>query len=110
MYAAKKRKRGYNQAEVFAEELGKRLDIPMEKKWIRRVWNTVPQKELNYQQRKDNLKGAFQVKTNIVKYKKVLLVDDIYTTGSTIDAVSKVCREAGIANIYFLTVSIGDGL
>lgn len=69
----------------------------------------MPQKELNEKQRKANLKGAFQLKSNIVKYKRVLLVDDIYTTGSTIDAVADCFLEIGIEEIYFLSVCIGEG-
>ena len=109
MYRRKERQRGYNQAEVFARYLSEETGVPMEKKLVRRVKNTVPLKRLNDKQRKDNLKGAFQLETNIVKYSKILLVDDIYTTGSTIDAVAKCFIEAGIEEIYFLTVCIGEG-
>ena len=109
MYAAKQRKRGYNQAEVFAKILGEYLGIPVETQMVLRIKNTVPQKELNDIQRKDNLKGAFQLKTNIVKYRKILLVDDIYTTGSTVDAIARCFQEAGIEEVYFLTVCIGEG-
>lgn len=109
MYPKKKRARGYNQAEIFAKSLGEQLELPVETRLIRRVKNTIPQKELNDKQRKDNLKGAFQLETNIVKYSKILLVDDIYTTGSTVDAMAKCFLEAGIEEIYFLSVCIGEG-
>lgn len=109
MYRRKQRKRGYNQAEVFARALGEEIELPVATKLVKRVKNTIPQKELNDRQRKDNLKGAFQLETNIVKYKKILLVDDIYTTGSTIDAVAKCFLEAGIEEVYFMTVCIGEG-
>lgn len=109
MYRRKQRMRGYNQAEVFAKSLGDYLDLPVDTKLVRRIKNTVPQKELNDIQRKDNLKGAFQLQTNIVKYRKILLVDDIYTTGSTVDAVAKCFLETGIEEVYFLTVCIGEG-
>ncbi len=109
MYESKRRKRGYNQAECFAKSLSRELQIPMESRLIKRVKNTVPQKELNDTQRKDNLKGAFQLQTNIVKYSKILLVDDIYTTGSTMDAVADCLMKAGVAEIYVLSVCIGEG-
>lgn len=109
MFAGKKRSRGYNQAEVFGICLGRETGIPVEKKVVCRVKNTTPQKELNEKQRKDNLKGAFQVRANIVKYKRVLLVDDIYTTGTTINAVAELLRQAGVAEIYFLSICIGEG-
>lgn len=109
MYFWKKRRRGYNQAEVFAKQLGKKLDIPVDTKLVKRIRNTVPQKELNDVQRKSNLKNAFQLATDIVKYKQILLVDDIYTTGSTIDEISGVLLNAGVKNIYYICISIGSG-
>lgn len=109
MYAAKKRLRGYNQAEVFAEALGRESGVPVRKNLAERTRNTIPQKKLNDIDRKKNLKGAFKISQDIVKYKKVLLVDDIYTTGSTIDAVASELKAAGIDKIYFLCISIGQG-
>ena len=108
MYVGKKRLRGYNQAEVFAKCLGVELGLPVEVRLVKRVKNTTPQKELSEKQRKDNLKGAFQVRTNIVKYKKILLVDDIYTTGTT-DAMSECLLERGVEEVFFLSICIGEG-
>ena len=109
LYMGKKRERGYNQAEVFAKCLGKKCNIPVEKNLIKRVRNTIPQKELNEKQRKDNLKGAFQLKSNIVKYNIILLVDDIYTTGATADAVADILKKAGVREVYILSICIGQG-
>ena len=74
-----------------------------------RLDENVSQKELNDVERKINLKKAFQLVPNIVKYRKILIVDDIYTTGSTIDAVAEVLLQAGVDEIYFLCISIGEG-
>ena len=109
MYPRKKRSRGYNQAEVFAKELSRITGIVMENKMVRRLKNTSPLKALSEKQRKDNLKGAFQVDANIVKYSKILLVDDIYTTGTTVDAVAEVLQKAGVKEVYFLSICIGEG-
>ena len=109
MYEGKRRKRGYNQAETFAKSLGKEMKIPVDTKLLKRVKNTVPQKELNDRQRKDNLKRAFQLRTNRVEYSKILLVDDIYTTGSTMDAAAWCLRNAGVEDIYVLSICIGEG-
>lgn len=109
MYIGKKRRRGYNQAEVFARALGRQLGIPVDAGLVKRVRNTTPQKELNHAERQRNLKKAFHLAQNIVKYKQVLLVDDIYTTGSTMDAVSAVLQDAGVGDIYYLCISIGAG-
>lgn len=54
-------------------------------------------------------KIAFIIGENIVKYKKVLIVDDIYTTGSTIDECSKVLKSNGVEQVYFVCLCIGDG-
>mgnify|MGYP000172893683 CR=1 FL=1 len=101
--------RGYNQAAVFARTLGEKMNLPVEKRMVKRIRNTTPQKELNDVERKINLKKAFQLVPNIVKYRKILIVDDIYTTGSTIDAVAEVLLQAGVDEIYFLCISIGEG-
>ena len=110
MFRRKKRMRGYNQAEVFGRELAKYLRVPMDRNVVIRKKDTRPMKELNDIERENNLRNAFQIARNIVKYKKILLVDDIYTTGSTADEVSRVLLEAGVEKIYFLSICIGQGL
>lgn len=108
MYAKKKRKRGYNQAESFAKELSILTRIPMDAKWIERVRDTVPQKTLNKQERKNNLKNAFQTRKSIVQYReRILIVDDIYTTGSTIEEVTGCLKEAGVEKVFILNIAIG---
>lgn len=109
MYDKKKRRRGYNQAEVFARALGRELGLPVDTKIVKRIRETTPQKELNNKQRQNNLKNAFQLTENIVKYKEILLVDDIYTTGSTMDAVAETLLAGGACNIYYICISIGEG-
>ena len=109
MYFWKERGRGYNQAAVFAKQLGKACGLPVKPHMVKRIRNTTPQKELSDAERKQNLKKAFQFVPNIVEYKKVLLVDDIYTTGYTMDAVSEVLLAAGVQEVYFLCISIGEG-
>ena len=73
------------------------------------IKTTLPQKELNDKERKANLKNAFQLSCNIVKYKQILLVDDIYTTGSTMDAVAEVLQSGENTRIYYICISIGNG-
>lgn len=109
MYRGKKRRRGYNQAEVFAKALGRELELPVDTKLVRRIRDTVPQRELNEKERRRNLKNAFQLVPNIVEYKEILLVDDIYTTGSTMDAVAEVLLFSGVKNIYYICIGIGVG-
>lgn len=109
LHKRRRRQRGYNQAEIIAKELGRRLDIPVDTKLLQRTVHTKPQKELNDKERKENLRKAFQVAKKDIPFGRILLVDDIYTTGSTIDGAAKALREAGAEEIYFISVSIGRG-
>ena len=106
----RKHTRGYNQAEVLAKELGKLLEMPVDAGLIKRVKKTVPQKLLDDKQRQNNLKKAFKIGRNDVKWKSVIIVDDIYTTGSTIDACASVLLGIGIQKIYFVALAIGREL
>lgn len=101
------RKRGYNQAELFGAALGRRMGIPVEAKIAKRTKNTLPQKELDLAMRQNNLKKAFKICRNDVKLNTIIIIDDIYTTGSTIDALAECFREAGVSRIYFLAISGG---
>ena len=73
MYKRKKRQRGYNQAEILAKCLGKRLQIPVDTKSLVRVRKTIPQKSLGRKEREINLKNAFKTSTNALELKKVQL-------------------------------------
>jgi len=110
LHKKKKRKRGYNQAQVLAEELSRIWQLPVLDDLVVRVKNTRPMKEIEGTERQNNLKKAFKLGKNDVKLNTIIIIDDIYTTGSTVDAVAKVCREGGIDNVYVLSVSIGHGL
>lgn len=110
LHRSRRRKRGYNQAGLLARELGRLLGIPVNEKAVYRIRNTKPQKNLNDAQRIGNLKGAFAVSKAQDMKKHVLIVDDIYTTGNTIHRVAKMLKLAGAQKVYFLTISIGQGL
>ena len=107
MYKKKQRERGYNQAELLARKVSDVLHIEMKSDLVVRVRDTKPQKELEKKDRENNLKKAFSVKQNEVKLKNILLVDDIYTTGSTIDALADTLKKHGVEKIYFLALCIG---
>lgn len=110
LHKKRRNKRGFNQSELLARELGKRLSIPVCSKLVIRCRNTTPQKCLNAIERQNNLKKAFKIIGNDVKLKKVIIVDDIYTTGETIDQISEALIDAGVKEVYFLTLAIGAGL
>lgn len=101
------RDRGYNQAQVLASEIGRQINLPVEDILIR-TKETNPQKMLSDIQRRKNIEGAFALKGECT-YRTVVLVDDIYTTGSTLDEAAKVLKKAGASKVFFLTISIGQG-
>ncbi len=110
VHSSRKRSRGYNQAELVAAEMSALTGIPMYGKLVHRIKKTVPQKDLTIQERQNNLKKAFNIRTNVVKLNRVILVDDIYTTGSTLDAVATELRRHGVKAVYFIALCIGEGM
>ena len=103
LHRVRKRERGYNQSELLARKLAKSLEIPYLEP-VRRRYYTKSQTLLSADERKDNLKDAFRVRKN-VQAKKIILVDDVFTTGSTVNEISKTLRAAGAAKIAVLTAS-----
>lgn len=104
--------RGYNQAELLAKVVGKELNCPVGKDVIRKVKNTPPQSHLSRQERLKNLQGAFQLNPKVnLKGLTILLVDDVYTTGATVDACAKLLKESGGAvQVYVVTAAVGKGI
>lgn len=110
LHPSRRRKRGYNQAELLAKEISKELQIPIRKNVVFRVRRTKPQKQLDDREREENLQRAFGISRQWKAPANVLVVDDIYTTGSTVHRISKLLIKAGAEKVYFLTISIGQGL
>ena len=107
--AVKYRKRGYNQAELLALQMGRRLKLPVRRDLLYKEGSKREQKNLNRLERRKNLEKAFKVKPAKGKRlpSSVLLVDDIYTTGSTIEAAAGVLKAAGVKRVYFVTACMG---
>lgn len=97
--------RGYNQSSLIARELGKNLkNVQIKEDILYKVKDTLPQSSLKLEQRMYNLKDAYKVqKSEIIKNKKILLFDDIFTTGSTVDECAKVLKSAGAEEVGVLT-------
>ncbi|MDD2970599.1 MAG: double zinc ribbon domain-containing protein [Lachnospiraceae bacterium] len=110
IHYTRKNKRGYNQAEIIADALAGYISLPVYKDIVKRCKKTIPQKELDIQARQNNLKKAFKIARDDVKLESIILVDDIYTTGSTIDGIAGELKKAGIDKIYYIALSIGKGL
>ena len=106
----REKKRGYNQALLLARQLSSALQIPCVEDLIERSKNTVPMKELGLWQRQINLKNAFIIHRYDVKLRRVIIIDDIYTTGSTVDAIASLLLQNGVQKIYFITLAIGTGI
>ncbi|MEZ3485682.1 MAG: ComF family protein [Lachnospiraceae bacterium] len=109
LHRKRRKKRGYNQAEIISRRMGEMLGIPVDSQCLIRRICTAPQKMLGHQERRKNLRRAFAVRKSFFPVKTVLLIDDIYTTGSTMDAAAQVLKEKGVEKVYFLTISIGQG-
>lgn len=107
VHPSRKRKRGFNQAELLANHIGKILGISVYPDGLRRVKKTMPQKQLNQEERLKNLRQAFVPGWLPDHVRTVLLVDDIYTTGSTMEACAKSLTSMGVEKVYGLTLCIG---
>lgn len=114
IHKSKLKIRGYNQAEILSTGISKALGIATLPNLLLRDKKTLPQKQLNDKERLKNLQKAFsfsnkeQEKFN-KPINKVLLVDDIYTTGSTIEACSRILLDNDIKEVFFISICIGKG-
>ena len=109
LHTSRMRKRGYNQAEEFARQISDRIQVPVRTDVIKRKRNTAALKTMDAAQRQNNLKNAFIITANDVKLKTIIVIDDIYTTGATMDAIAGLLKKAGAASVYVLTVAAGKG-
>jgi len=106
MHKKKQRERGFNQAEIMAQHLSTRLNIPVENTIVR-IQDTPPQSGLHPRQRIENIAGAFGIaKGGSPADKNYIIVDDIYTTGASINECAKVLKEANAADVSCMTLSI----
>ena len=105
MHWMKKNRRGFNQSELLAKKIGRLTGIPVLSHTVRKRKNTKDQKELSGQERRKNLKNAFEVSGDLSGVQSVLVIDDVYTTGSTMDEISRVLKRAGVRNVFFLVIA-----
>lgn len=117
VHPARLRKRGFNQAEELANRLSRMTGIPVNSKLLIRTRKTAPQKELSPAERLNNLQQAFAV-SSIFQHSdsislsipsRVILVDDIYTTGSTVESCSRILKQSGVEEVYYIAICIGKG-
>jgi ComF family protein len=100
------RERGFNQALLLVRELSKRMGIPYQERALKKIKDTPVQIALKKRERRKNLRGAFQVKDReAIRGKAIVLVDDVYTTGATINECSRTLLKAGAKQVAVLTVA-----
>lgn len=90
--------RGYNQAERIAKPLAQWLNLPLDTQSLQRIRHTVAQRELTAMERRRNLKGAFRYQPQQT-YRRVALIDDVVTTGSTLNAICVELKKQGVEEI-----------
>lgn len=100
------KERGYNQSELLASEIAKTLNISIEKHVLTKNVNNTPQSKLSKIERKNNANGVYKIiNAQKIKNKKIIIIDDIYTTGSTANECSKVLKQAGASEIAVFTIA-----
>lgn len=107
LYSGRERTRGYNQAEILAEELSKRLGFKT-LNMLKRVKKTSSQVGLSKKQRMENIKEAFELSPNSASYVKgasAFLVDDVFTTGSTLTEAARILKRNGMKSVWGLTLA-----
>ncbi len=105
LHSQRERNRGYNQAEILAVDLGKRLGVPV-KDILTRVKPTTSQVGKTQKERRENIKGVFQLR-GTVDAKTVLLVDDVLTSGATLNEAAKTLKKAGVKSVWGLALAHG---
>lgn len=98
--------RGYNQSELMAQYIAASRSCLLIPQAIGRAIDTRSQVGLNMQERKENMTGVFRADSQIVAGKTILLIDDVCTTGATLEACAQAALEAGAAAVYALTASM----
>ena len=105
LHPARQRERGYNQAALLAREFSSSVRRPVVEGEMARVKATVPQIDLSAEQRRDNVQGAFRCTKGSLAGKRVLLVDDVCTTGATLEAAAAALYQAGAVSVWSFTLA-----
>jgi len=104
----KQEQRGYNQAERLARPLAEVLKKPLSTEGLRRIRENTSQVDLDVRSRRENVRGVFKAEPSIVRGKNILLIDDVFTTGATLESASQALRDANSGLIYAVTVGKSD--
>lgn len=106
LHKNRKEQRGFNQSEILAKFLSQRYHIPLDTKHLYRIKETRPQIELSSSERAENVKGAFIIRNpRELKGKKIILIDDVFTTGATVNESSRILKKAEVKKVLVLTLT-----
>lgn len=106
LHPQRERERGFNQAALIGKELAQKLNIEFKDDILKRTRYTKPQVELKGEERRKNISDAFAIAPNILvsQYPNILLIDDVWTTGSTMRACGNVLKRAGAKKVWAMTL------
>jgi len=110
LYKTRERTRGFNQAELLAQEIAEHFDLPLETNILKRVFSGLPQANIkDEEKRKNNIKGVFEIDSelNLSQGKNIILIDDVITTGATLVESAKILKENKANEIWGLVVAKG---
>ena len=100
------KERGYNQSLLIAKKLSREVKIPLQVNCLLKTKNIIEQSKLNKEQRKQNIQNVYELKNGeILNNKRILLIDDIYTTGSTVNECAKILQQARPEKIDVLVLA-----
>jgi len=108
LHATRRRERGYNQSALLAQALARQLETTFLPRGLKRIRPTISQTNLTAGDRLSNVSGAFEIgKSKKMANRKVLLVDDVMTTGATVNACAKILKKSGATSVHVITVARG---
>ena len=113
IHKAREAKRGYNQVELMARQYAAKASLNLDSRLLVRTKNTLPMRNLGVAQRVENVRDAFAIRQgreNVPKGKTILLIDDIYTTGSTADSCTDTLLAGGAKEVWLLTFAGGSNV
>ena len=105
LHRSRQKERGYNQSALLARELGHCLELPVIEDAVVRSRATAPQVDLGAQARRANVRNAFRCQGNRLGGKRVLLVDDVCTSGATLESTCLALRGAGVSSVWACTLA-----
>ncbi|KPL04083.1 MAG: hypothetical protein AMJ90_02195 [candidate division Zixibacteria bacterium SM23_73_2] len=105
LHPAKRRERGYNQSEILGKVISREMNIPLLKNALKRIKKTEDQTKLSDEERKENVKDAFEVSSpEVIEDKRIVLVDDVITTGATLNECARVLKDNGAKKVVGATL------